>query len=63
MMRNRRDRGRELGWIDGLRDVRLESWQARACGQAGRNLTQAEWQQYFGGDPYRKTCEQWPEGE
>jgi WD40 repeat protein/DNA-binding SARP family transcriptional activator len=46
-----------------LWDVRLESWQARACGQAGRNLTQAEWQQYFGGDPYRKTCEQWPEGE
>ncbi|MGH8629990.1 MAG: WD40 repeat domain-containing protein, partial [Burkholderiales bacterium] len=48
-----------------LWDVDPESWQKRACGIAGRNLTQLEWARYFGerGEPYRKTCEQWPEGE
>ncbi|MGH2523877.1 MAG: WD40 repeat domain-containing protein, partial [Anaerolineales bacterium] len=44
-----------------LWDMRVESWKARACSQAGRNLTPTEWRQYFGDDPYRKTCEQWPE--
>ncbi|MBI3244489.1 MAG: hypothetical protein HYZ49_19590 [Chloroflexi bacterium] len=36
---------------------------ARACQTAGRNLTQAEWAQYLPGTLYRKTCEQWAEGE
>ena len=36
------------------------SWQACACQLADRNLTRAEWQQYMGDEPYRKTCEQWP---
>jgi hypothetical protein len=36
---------------------------ARACQTAGRNLTQAEWAQYLPGTPYRKTCEQWAEGQ
>ena len=43
-----------------LWDVDLISWQASACQFAGRNLTRAEWQQYMGDEPYRKTCEQWP---
>ena len=34
----------------------------RACLIAGRNLTQAEWNQYLTGQPYQKTCAQWPEG-
>ncbi len=28
----------------------------RAVLTAGRNLTQQEWQQAFGNEPYRKTC-------
>ncbi len=32
----------------------------KACQRAGRNLTQAEWQRYFPGEPYRKTCPQLP---
>jgi WD40 repeat protein len=43
-----------------LWDVDIESWKARACQIANRNLTRAEWQQYLGDEPYRKTCEQWP---
>jgi WD40 repeat protein len=46
-----------------LWDVDMKSWQARACNIVARNLTQAEWKQYFGNEPYHKTCEQWPEGE
>ncbi len=34
-----------------------------ACYAAGRNLTRAEWTQYMGDEPYRKTCEEWEEGE
>ena len=34
-----------------------------ACQMAGRNLTQAEWVQYFGEEPYHITCEQWPAGQ
>ena len=43
-----------------LWDVDLDSWRERACQIAGRNLTRAEWGQYLGDEPYRKTCEQWP---
>jgi WD40 repeat protein len=31
-----------------------------ACRTAGRNLTRAEWEQYFPGQDYRKTCEHLP---
>ena len=41
-----------------LWDVSLESWQARACRRANCNLTQEEWQQFFGNQPYRAT---WPD--
>ena len=34
-------------------------WRTAACLEAGRNLTQAEWDLYIGGD-YRETCPQWP---
>lgn len=31
-----------------------------ACGRLSRNLTPQEWSQYFGDQPYRKTCENLP---
>ena len=34
-----------------LWDVDLESWQRRACRIVNRNLTRAEWAQYFNRDP------------
>jgi WD40 repeat protein len=46
-----------------LWDFDPQHWLSRACQVAGRNFTQAEWQQYFPGEPYHKTCPQWPEGE
>lgn len=33
---------------------------AVACEYATRNFTWQEWQVYFPGQPYRRTCEQWP---
>jgi len=55
------------GMLDGssrifLWDMNPQNWIAIACEQAGRNLTQAEWEQYFPGEPYRQTCSQWPDG-
>jgi WD40 repeat protein len=44
-----------------LWDVNPESWQALACWMTNRDLTLAEWNQYFRDRPnesYRKTCEQ-----
>ncbi len=41
-------------------DISPESWQVQACEIAGRNFTRVEWQQYFPGKEYRKTCDQWP---
>jgi hypothetical protein len=46
-----------------LWDMRIESWQARACQIAARNFTHVEWAQYFSGEVYRKACAAWPEGE
>jgi WD40 repeat protein len=43
-----------------LWDMSLESWQARACRRANRNLTEAEWRQFFGDQPYRPTCPDLP---
>jgi hypothetical protein len=43
-----------------LWDVDPESWVRRSCDIVGRNFTRAEWEQYFPGEAYRKTCEQWP---
>jgi WD40 repeat protein len=38
----------------------IEEWKQLACRLAGRNLTQAEWEQFFPSDLYRATCEQYP---
>ena len=43
-------------------DTDRESWLNRLCERVGRNFTQEEWAFYFPGEAYRKTCEQWPEG-
>ncbi len=43
-------------------NTRISTWVERACRIAGRNLTQAEWQQFFPGSSYRLTCPQWPAG-
>ncbi len=43
-----------------LWDVSAESWADWSCLRAGRNFTRAEWERYFPGEEYRKTCEQWP---
>jgi WD40 repeat protein len=47
-----------------LWDVSFESWQARACSIANRNLTQAEWDKFIGpNNRYKRTCKDWPAGE
>jgi len=55
------------GSVDGtarLWNLRLGELVDLACRTAGRNLTRAEWEQYFPGQDYRRTCEQWSlEGE
>ncbi len=43
-------------------DTRRSSWRDRACEVAGRNLTRAEWEEYYPERPYEITCAQWPEG-
>ena len=43
-----------------LWDANTESWRARACSIANRNLTMEEWQQYVGDEPYRPTCPNLP---
>jgi hypothetical protein len=42
----------------GVSRIELEpdEWQATACRVAGRNLTLAEWHEFFGDEPYRSTC-------
>jgi WD40 repeat protein/energy-coupling factor transporter ATP-binding protein EcfA2 len=43
-----------------LYDVDPQSWIAKTCQRAGRNLTRAEWGLYFGDLEYVKTCPEWP---
>jgi len=43
-----------------LWDLRPESLLARACQKVNRNFTQAEWAQFLGNTPYRKTCPDLP---
>ena len=43
-------------------DTRTSTWVQRACKTAGRNLTRAEWKQFFPNRPYQVTCRQWPAG-
>ncbi|MBN1656811.1 MAG: protein kinase [Anaerolineae bacterium] len=39
-----------------LWDVDIDTWRARACHIANRNLTAEEWVQFFGDTAYRATC-------
>ena len=41
-------------------NLRLHELRQLACRTAGRNLTEKEWDQYFKGQPYRKTCTNFP---
>ena len=41
-------------------DTRVNQWDDRACAIAGRNLSLAEWEQFFPDAPYERTCPQWP---
>lgn len=52
------------GYLGGVWIWHLDtpSWRASACESAGRNFTMAEWQEFFGDEPYRRTCEQFPDG-
>ncbi|HKQ53964.1 MAG TPA: hypothetical protein VJT74_16430, partial [Pyrinomonadaceae bacterium] len=44
-----------------LWDMKLETWIEKACRVANRNLRRAEWELYFSGQKYRKTCPNLPE--
>ncbi len=49
-----------------LWDVAPASLLRRACANAGRNLSLAEWHLYLDLGrvaPYRRTCDDWPSGE
>jgi WD40 repeat protein len=41
-------------------DTRINQWDDRACAIAGRNLSLAEWEEYFPNVRYERTCPQWP---
>ncbi|MFC7489466.1 MULTISPECIES: hypothetical protein [unclassified Knoellia] len=43
-------------------DTKQGPWVDRACAIAGRNLSHAEWKEYFPGRAYEITCPQWPAG-
>ncbi|HWQ83784.1 MAG TPA: WD40 repeat domain-containing protein, partial [Anaerolineales bacterium] len=49
--------GTDAGTISGWD---IEAWKDLACQLTGRNLTQAEWEQFFPNESYRATCEQYP---
>lgn len=46
-------------WI-WLWDLQMNSLIRHACGLANRNLMAGEWAQFFGGEPYHKTCPSLP---
>jgi WD40 repeat protein len=46
-----------------VRYVTPTGWAALACRIANRNLTQAEWKQFVGAEPYQKTCHGLPAGQ
>jgi hypothetical protein len=43
-----------------LWNLDVNSWKARACQIANRNLTLEEWGQYMGNSPYQRTCPNLP---
>lgn len=40
--------------------LEVEEWVKKACYTVNRNFTEEEWQLYFGNQPYRLTCPQFP---
>ncbi len=60
--------GRRLATVDGtlrvwsplLLSTGYDTWRARLCRMAGRNLTRAEWNAFVSGQPYRRTCPDLP---
>ena len=51
MMASAGDDGTIMLW-----DINLDSWQTLACRRANRNLTQTEWQRFFGDQEFQVTC-------
>ncbi|MGH8906489.1 MAG: WD40 repeat domain-containing protein, partial [Egibacteraceae bacterium] len=44
--------------------LRLDAWVALACERVGRNLSQAEWDEFVGADtPYVRNCPEFPAGD
>jgi len=39
---------------------KTDDLQAETCKRLTRNLTEDEWRQYLGDEPYRKTCQNLP---
>jgi hypothetical protein len=54
------DSNRDNRHIVCLWNMRLDELMKLACRTARRNLTEKEWQQYFYGQPYQKTCPELP---
>src|SRR5262249_52697029 len=48
--------GGVAAWDPILLSTDFDTWRARLCRVAGRNLTRAEWAQFLPGQPYRPTC-------
>jgi WD40 repeat protein len=46
-----------------LWNLRLDELVDLACRTAGRNLAWEEWEQYFPGQAYQRTCRDLPPGE
>jgi hypothetical protein len=44
-------------------DLNFSSLADRSRARANRNLTRAEWRDYMGGEPYRKTCPDLPDAD
>lgn len=49
-----------LGPDSVLRDISPESWQARVCSLANRNLSADEWGRFGNGEPYSRVCPRLP---
>jgi hypothetical protein len=52
----------EQGMLRRLRTPKFQAWLDQARRPAGRNLSKEEWEQYFPGEPYRKTFPKLPPG-
>jgi WD40 repeat protein len=46
-----------------LWDMHVDDLITQACELVGRNLSLEEWEEYFPGEDYYRTCEQWGSGE